>query len=108
MKLLLCRKCSDVFSLYATEESRTCKCGACGGRYVNHVDAEVTGQKDQFFVLGFANGSLVSALRAQLYAGDSDEVMTGAYAGHKKGRGFEAFIVPESSPTVRRIYTDVQ
>ena len=86
MKLLLCVKCSDVFSL-KTSGMTTCICGQTSGRYTDNLNAEVSGVKDKFMVLGFDNSSLIEAVRAQLLLGDS-----------------RAFIVPDSSSTVKRTY----
>lgn len=98
MKLLLCIKCSDVVALRSSQE-RTCECGLCGGKYVDDLNAEYWGPA---YLLGFANSSLVSALRLQIAEGDSDEVMGGIYRGEKKGRDFTAFIIPESAPSIKK------
>lgn len=100
MKLLACRNCSDVFSLRVA--IRNCSCGKCGGQYVDDLTAEVWGPKDGYWVLGFNNSSLVDAIRQQMSLGDSKEVMGGIYGSAVKGRPFEAFIIPESAPTVIR------
>lgn len=99
MKLILCEKCSDVVAL-KVDVVRNCFCGLSGGRYVDELNAEVWGP---CFKLGFANSSLVAALRAQKFDGDSKEVM--AYAGGlvTKGRDFRAFVIPESAETMKRV-----
>ena len=107
MKLLACRSCSDVFSLRTT--ARTCYCGSCGGQYVGDLNADVWGPKDGYFVFGFNNSSLATAVRQQISLGDSKEVMGGVYGSAVRGRPFEAFIIPESAPTViRKETTSVQ
>jgi hypothetical protein len=106
VKLLVCRSCTDVFSLRHKE--RTCSCGLCGGRYVDDLEAEVWGPDDGFWVLGFENSSLSRAIRDQITLGDRVEVMGGVYGDQVKGREFNAFIIPESARTVVRRYTDVQ
>lgn len=96
MKLVLCHTCSSVFSL-STKNTKWCDCGAVSGIYTDNLNSEVIGIKGKFQVLGFANGSLIDAVRKQTWHGDLD----GFY-----GRTFEAFIIPEKAPTVTRIYTD--
>lgn len=98
MKLILCEKCSDVLSL--RNQVRRCSCGLSGGSYCDEVNAEVWGP---CFVLGFANTSLVEALRAQKYSGDSSEKMLYGYLMVAKGREFKAFVVPDGAPSVKRI-----
>lgn len=105
MKLLLCFKCNDVFSL-KTSEMTTCTCGQTSGQYVDNLNAEVSGVKDKFMVLGFDNSSLIEAIRAQLLLGDSQEKMIYGPKEVTKGRDFRSFIIPDSSTTVKRTYTD--
>lgn len=100
MKLILCPSCSDVVAL-RVGKIRQCECGSVGGRYLDSLHAEVWGADG--FVLGFANGSLVKALRAQMRDGDLTELMDGIYEGEVKGRKFDAFIIPDSSTTVTRV-----
>lgn len=99
MKLILCEKCSDVVCLKLGID-RSCACGESGGRYVDNLNAEVWGP---CFKLGFANMSLVSALRAQKFDGDPKDVML--YGGKyvTKGRDFQAFVIPESAETMKRV-----
>jgi len=99
MKLLFCKKCYDVVNL-STKNVRTCECGSVSGRYVDYINAEVTGDP---IVLGFNNSSFERAIFAQMYNGDSKETMD--YPGGKvvKGRSFEAFIIPESAKSVIRL-----
>lgn len=99
MKLLFCLNCGDVMSL-RTQHSRECECGAVSGRYIDDLNVEVTGNP---IVLGFANQSFLNAVRIQLARGDSLETMD--YAGGKvtKGRSFEAFVIPESANSVKRV-----
>ncbi len=101
MKLLCCTICSQVFSLSYTYTE--CKGGHCGGQYLNNIAAKVWGEKGDMFVLGFANSSLTTALRAQLYEGDSKELMPYAGSMTPKGREFTAFIIPEAADSVMRV-----
>ena len=43
MKLLFCIKCNDVIKL-VEGETRSCKCGICKGKYINHHEAVTNGQ----------------------------------------------------------------
>jgi hypothetical protein len=99
MKLLLCIKCSDVIKL-REEEERTCFCGKSGGKYIDELNAEYWGSA---YLIGFANSSLVSALRKQIAEGDLNESMGGIYGNEKKGRQFNAFLIPESAPTIKKV-----
>lgn len=99
MKLILCEKCSDVVAL-KVNASRSCFCGLSGGRYLDDLNAEVWGP---CFKLGFANPSLVAALRAQKFEGDSTETMRYGYETVTKGRDFRAFVIPESADTMKRV-----
>lgn len=102
MKLLICLVCSDVFKL-ATEKHIKCKCGACGGQYLDDLNAVYWGKA---LPLGFANGSLMHAMLQQINLGDSSEKM--AY-GHNqwvtKGHSFESFIIPSDAPTMIKYET---
>jgi hypothetical protein len=88
MKFLFCPDCQDVVRLIETE--RYCQCGKIHGRYVNKLNAEFTGNAT---VLGFDNLSLARALHAQRHFGDLQI---------RKGRVFEAFIVPISARSVTK------
>lgn len=90
MKLLLCVKCSDVFVLRENKK-RACSCGLSDGEYVDDLNAEVTGP---CIVIGFSNHSLLRTIRTQMSNGDQDD---------GNGRRFEAFIIPESAPSVKRL-----
>lgn len=59
MKLLLCRRCSDVFKLQL-RAWRFCECGAVGGRYLDEAQAEYGGRAA--VPLGIADSSVISAL----------------------------------------------
>jgi hypothetical protein len=89
MKLILCTKCGDIFSL--TRFTRICSCGLSSGRYRDNVNAVVSGP---CIVLGIANGSLVAAIREQR---DSGDLLDGL------GRRFEAFIIPDNCESVSRV-----
>lgn len=94
MKLLLCHKCNDVFSLKMT--TRTCDCGRLSGLYVDELNAKVYGTEGEYTVIGFANSTLINAIKQQLEHGDQDGFF---------GRRFEAFIIPEKAESVKRFST---
>lgn len=91
MKLLLCHKCNDVFSLKA--HTKTCSCGRLSGLYIDNLNAKVYGTEGEYTVLGFANRSLVVALKQQMEHGDQDGFFS---------RTFEAFIIPDKAESVKR------
>lgn len=99
MKLLLCTKCSDVVALRTSHE-RKCECGLSGGKYIDELNAEYWGPS---YLLGFANSSLIDALRAQMREGDLNETMGGFYGKEKKGRDFTAFVIPESASSIKKV-----
>lgn len=88
MKLLHCLDCHDVVAL-RTDGERACACGGARGRYVDDLVAEFSGRA---VLLGFANRTLVHALQA--HEQEPNEAM-----GHR----FEAFVIPESAYTCRRV-----
>ena len=95
MKLILCTKCGDVVSL--RRYLRTCSCGHCSGRYVDDISAEVSLSS---IVLGIVNSSLLSAVVVdQKTYGD----LVAEVPKAPPGRRFEAFIIPYSAQTVRRV-----
>ena len=56
MKLIFCPDCSDVFKL--AHETRTCACGKCRAKYINHSKAVTNGKG---VCLAISNPSLVEA-----------------------------------------------
>lgn len=85
MKLLYCTQCGDVFALLWVE--RQCTCGKVRGRYLDHHNAEYSG--DTAVPLGFSNPSFRLALKQQPLRG--------------LGKGFHAFVVPEECATFRKV-----
>lgn len=92
MKLLLCEACWDVRKLFIGEKV-SCQCGQAWGQYTDGLNAVYGGRA---VMLGFANTSLIQAI--------DDNKTKGALVvrGQEKGRGFSAFVIPESAPTVKR------
>jgi len=80
MKLIYCPQCHDVVKLDFME--RTCECRASYGYYEDDLNAIYGGSA---VPLGFANSSLVKAVKNQ-----PDKGM---------GENFEAFVIPKSCPT---------
>lgn len=101
MKLICCTTCNQVFNLSHTYKE--CDGGHGGGQYTDQVNAKVWGDLTKIFVLGFANSSLVSALRNQIQHGDLAPNFS--YGGEtvSKGRDFTAFVIPESAHSVVRV-----
>lgn len=90
MKLILCRKCGDVFSL-RVEEERSCFCGLSKGKY--HSDglhAEIHGK--HALPLGFNNSSLVRAIHNRPKSGS--------------GERFDSFVIPHKCPTIDFYFED--
>lgn len=87
MKLIICKKCSSVISL-ALRRDKLCDCNESGGRYDDDVNATIWGP---CFPLGFANRSLVSAIKHHV----ADDGM-GNYV-------FEAFTIPLSAASISRV-----
>lgn len=105
MKLLVCLKCSDVFSL-SIHEWKTCACKTVSGAYVDQLNAEVQmPDRSCGVVLGFANGSIGDAIYQQVQYGDSTQTMRYGLQHVTKGRDFAAFVIPESADSVKRHYT---
>jgi hypothetical protein len=101
MKLILCARCNQVFNL--SRSYRECDGGHGGGQYIDNLNARVWGPKERIYVLGFANGSLVDALRDQQQLGDQTPVYMPGYGITSPGREFTAFIIPDSAGSVERV-----
>jgi len=83
MKLILCFKCEDVVRLFG--ESRACRCGSSGGRYIDSLNAEVWGT---CVPLGFDSSSLAVATNEQP-------------KGPGPGKRFNAFVIPKTCSAVK-------
>ena len=91
MKLLLCAYCSDVRALHTDDEIK-CQCGRSQGRYTDDKrTGEISGA--DAYAIGFNNYTLIAALKAHVDEGDLPN----------GGRTFEAFVIPEGSPTLKRV-----
>lgn len=82
MKLIFCNECTDVIALH--REPRSCLCGKSSGRYLDGRMAEIAGP---CVPLGFANASLIDAIRDRPGAG--------------LGKHFAAFVIPKRCAWVR-------
>lgn len=104
MKLLFCANCQSVQNM-STEYVTYCECNRCSGRYhEDGVHATVEGPKGFVYCLGFANGTLVSAIVAQRKHGNLPADF--GYCGElvSPGREFKAFVIPDNVPTCKYIY----
>jgi len=61
MKLIICKKCTDVVRL-KPHKVKYCDCGESSGKYINDTEAWYEGN---CIPLGFANSSLAHALKNQ-------------------------------------------
>jgi len=84
MKLLMCKKCGDIFNL--TFEEKQCKCGDTKGKYVNKLKATYSGE--HAIPLGFTNDTLINAICNQPLDGE--------------GEYFKAFVIPENCDTFKK------
>ncbi len=85
MKLIFCKKCTELFSL--SRDFKRCKCGHSGGRYFNDRNAEITGE---CVSIEINNLSFVDAIK-------SDD------RNKDKGTRFDAFIISDDCETINRI-----
>lgn len=95
---MLCSVCNETFSL--RREYKECTGAHGGGHYTDSLNARVWGDKSKVFLLGFANNSLVKALKDQLNMGDQLETYMPGYGMISPGRNFDAFVIPESANSV--------
>lgn len=92
MKLFLCLECQDVRKFTIHPEVAICNCGATKAWYLKDgLNARIDGEQGRYLVLGFSNPSLRDAITEQRFLGDRTD---------GRGRSFEAFIIPDSAPTV--------
>ena len=86
MKLVLCKKCQDVFKLPSiTGAPRFCSCGSTTGHYEDDLNAVIKGK--HAVALGFANSSLRDAVLHQPDNG--------------LGKEFTAFVIPKKCGTIK-------
>lgn len=81
VKLIYCKNCHDIVRLFY--EERCCKCGACHGKYLDELNAEINGSA---IPIGFDNIDFVHAVCHQPKAGD--------------GELFTAFVIPKKCSTI--------
>lgn len=86
MKLLFCTSCQDVIKLHEGV-TRSCLCGKVSGKYLNMLDAVYSGETA--VPMGFANNSLLLALRNQPMVG--------------LGETFKAFVIPKECDTFKKV-----
>lgn len=93
MKLLMCRECQDIFNL--TRKLKSCSCGESSGRYVDNLNAEISGD---CVPIGIDNDSFSLAYRLQKV----DNAFQEKTVGHE-GVPFDAFFIPEAATSIKRI-----
>ena len=104
MKLLFCVSCGDVLALKG--QKRSCECGQSSGRYIDQLNAEVSGP---CFVLAFLNREFFGIVSEQLSRGDLEEkLVSPPYVGETKGRVFTGILVPESASSLKRLDAEPQ
>lgn len=81
MKLLLCKNCTDIFSL--EQVKKTCTCGKTSGVYIDNVNAVCSGN---YVAIGFSNRTLLNAINNQPDFGDGYE--------------FTAFVIPKNCKSI--------
>lgn len=87
MKLIICLHCDDVIKLVPNVQ-RICLCGQSGGIiFQDGLNGEFWGE--EAVPIGFANGSLLTAIRAQPQKG--------------LGKPFNAFVIPKVCPTLKKV-----
>ena len=70
---------------------------------MDNITAKVWGPADKIFILGFANGTFISALQDQIQFGDSKEKMRYGAGFETRGRDFTAFVIPDSASSIIRV-----
>lgn len=83
MKLIFCPECQDVVRLFL--ETRTCKCGKAGGKYLDQHNAVYWGHA---IPIGMSNLGLLTAINHSRDYGD--------------GLPFGAFVCSPNSTTYRK------
>lgn len=83
MKLLFCPKCADIIAL--RRELRTCHCGEASGRYIDNLNAEISGGVP----LGIDNRSFLYAVATRPETG--------------LGSRFDAFVIPIQCDSVAEV-----
>lgn len=94
MKLLCCLECSDIFSL--SRKLKTCSCKKTKGQYIDDINAEISGTCQP---IGFENKSFKTAYKIQLI----EDANNKEKATPCEGILFDAFFIPESATSVKRI-----
>lgn len=89
MKLIFCPHCQDIVKL--RRQRTVCQCSKSWGRYISGLHAVYSGKA---IPLGIANISLVLAINNQPKSGD--------------GECFEAFVIPKTCPTFKKVKNENQ
>jgi hypothetical protein len=83
MKLFFCPFCKDILAL--RKHYRSCECGRSGGKYIDNINAEISGEA---IALGIHNMSLGTAIGLQPLKG--------------WGKRIDAFVIPKICSTVSK------
>jgi hypothetical protein len=94
MKLLMCLKCGDIFSL--SKKEKTCGCGETKGLYINDLNAEISGNCQP---IGIGNGSFTESLKIQRIENRKPKRKDECC----KGIEFTAFFIPETASSIDRV-----
>lgn len=94
MKLLMCLKCGDIFSL--SRKEKTCGCGETKGLYVDELNAEISGECQP---IGIANGSFSEAIKVQRIENKKPKRKDECC----KGIEFTSFFIPETATSISRV-----
>ncbi len=94
MKLLLCTKCSSIFSLSVGKE-KSCDCNLSSGKYIDTLNAEISGP---CMPIGFKNSSFISSLK-MILAENKVQVEPTCCSGVD----FTAFFIHDCSTSIKRI-----
>lgn len=93
MKLLMCKKCGDMFNLDRVEKS--CRCGETSGRYVDDILAEIKGD---CVPIGIGNYKFKVAYQMQQIEDQAQKDPVCC-----DGVPFDAFFIPENATSIKRI-----
>jgi len=96
MKLLICLECGDIFSL--NRKLKICSCGKTQGQYIDNLNVEIKGNCK---AIGFANDSFKKAYQLQKIEDDAQTTINKPVCC--EGKNFEAFFIPESATSIKRV-----
>ena len=89
----MCTKCGDMFNL--TMEEKSCGCGACSGKYIDSLNAEIKGECQP---IGIDNSSFKMAYTLQIM----EDKAQGKIPVCCDGVPFSAFFIPASATSIKK------